>query len=426
MVPVAICLPLVTQHLRAHLQQYWQQFIDTLWRPLLWYVQQLGQQFLSHNCLAHAGALTYTTLFAVVPMMTVAYAMFSVLPEFESVGERIQQYVFSNFVPDSSAAVQEKLVEFSERARQLTAAGFIVLFVTAFLMLVTIEKTFNTIWQVAEPRRGLQRFLVYWGVLSLGPPLIAGGLFISLYLISLPLVSDLNTYGIGNALLAYLPMILTAVGFTVLFFAVPNCHVPLFHALLGGTATMGAFEGAKKLFAAVVGNSNIEPIYGTFAAVPLFLMWLYLVWVLILSGAIFVRTLSLTRDVEDEGAEPPLVACARILQLLYDAHMQGRSVSDVELREQVPLGRIQHEKIFAALADLKLLSQTEDERWLLGRNLKGLTLWELYQRLPEGVDQQRLGTVTDMDHVVEPLRSLVSFGSNQMSLSLDTVFGAAR
>ena len=384
------------------------------------------QQFLGHNCMSQAGALTYTTLFAVVPMMTVAYAMFSVLPEFESVGERIQQYIFANFVPDSSAAVQGKLVEFSERARRLTVVGFVVLFVTAFLMLVTIEKTFNTIWQVTEPRRGLQRFLVYWGVLSLGPPLIAGGLFISLYLISLPLVSDLDAFGIGNVLLSYLPMILTAVGFTVLFYAVPNCHVPLLYALVGGTLTMLAFELAKKVFTLVVANSSIEPIYGTFAAVPLFLSWLYLVWVLILSGAIFVRTLALTRDVEGEDDEPLLVKCSRILQLLYDSHMDGRSISDMELRDEVPLTRIQYEKVFAALQELKLLTQTEDEKWLLGRNLKGLTLWELYQRLPEGVDNERLQGVTDMNHVVEPLRSLVAFGSNQMSVSLDSVFGSAR
>jgi len=399
--------------------------VRSVWHPVAWHLQQMAQQFLGHNCLTQAGALTYTTLFAVVPMMTVAYAMFSVLPEFESVGERIQEYIFANFVPDSSVAVQEKLVEFSERARGLTAVGFVVLFVTAFLMLVTIETTLNTIWQVAEPRRGLQRFLTYWGVLSLGPPLIAGGLFVSLYLISLPLVSDLDAYGISNVVLGYLPMTLTAAGFTVLFYAVPNCHVPIFHAVLGGTVTMLAFELAKKLFALVVANSSIEPIYGTFAAVPLFLTWLYLVWVLILSGAIFVRTLSLTRDIPNDDGEPLLVKCARILQLLYDSHMAGRSVTDMQIRDHVPLSRLQYERVFAALQDLNLLTQTEDEKWLLGRNLKGLTLWELYQRLPEGVNQERLKTVNDMNHVVEPLLSLVSFGSNQMSVSLDSVFGGA-
>lgn len=404
----------------------WNRLVVALVRPLRWYLGQMVQQFLSHNCMSRAAALTYTSLFAVVPMMTVAYAMFSVLPEFASVGERIQVYVFENFVPASSTLVQEKLVEFSERARQLTAIGFAVLFVTAFLMLVTIEKAFNTIWNVAEPRRGLQRFLLYWGVLSLGPPSIAGGMFISLYLMSLPLVSDFDTFGITTVVLGYMPVILTTTGFTVLYYAVPNCQVPLHHALSGGLLTMGAFEVAKKTFTLVVSNSSIEPIYGTFAAVPLFLGWLYLVWVLILSGAIFVRTLSMKREDEGEHPEPLMVKCSRILQLLYDAHMDGKTISDMEISQKVKLNRSEHERVFDALQELKILGQTEDERWLLGRNLKALTLWDLYQQLPDGLSDQRLELVKDLDNVVEPLKSLVRFGSNQMSVSLDTVFGGAR
>lgn len=407
------------------LQAMWNRLLTDLVRPVRWYLDQMVQQFFNHNCMSQAGALTYTTLFAVVPMMTVAYAMFSVLPEFESVGDRIREYTFENFVPDSSVMVQEKLVEFSERARKLTAVGFVVLFVTAFLMLVTIEKTFNTIWHVAEPRRGLQRFLVYWGVLSLGPPSIAGGMFISLYLMSLPLVSDFDAFGISNVLLGYMPIILTTAGFTVLYYAVPNTQVPLRHAFAGGLLTMGAFEVAKNLFSLVVSNSNIEPIYGTFAAVPLFLGWLYLVWVLILGGAIFVRTLSMSHEVEGETPEPLLVKCSRVLQLLYDAHMDGRSVSDIEISQEVRLNRSEHERVFDALQDLKILNQTEDERWLLGRNLKSLTLWDLYQQLPDGLDHHHLELVKDMDNVVEPLKSLVQFGSNQMSVSLDSVFGGA-
>ena len=167
------------------------------WLPLLrWYVRELSTQFLTADCLSRAGALTYTSLFAVVPMMTVAYAMFSVLPEFSGVGDRVQGFLFENLVPDSGELLREKLTEFSERARQLTAVGFVFLFVTAFLMLVNVERAFNAIWHVAEPRRGLQRFLLYWGVLSLGPPLIAGCLIVSLYLISLPLVSGLDAFGL--------------------------------------------------------------------------------------------------------------------------------------------------------------------------------------------------------------------------------------
>jgi len=393
-----------------------------VWDTVRWHAVQMYEQFNEHDCLARAGALTYTSLFAVVPMMTVAYAMFSIMPVFEGVAERAQSFVFDNFVPDSSAAVQNYLSDFTERARGLTAVGFAFLFVTAFLMLVTIEKTLNVIWRVKEPRRGLQRFLLYWGVLSLGPPLIGAGILISIYLVSLPLFVELDGFGIGQVLLGYLPLLLTAVGFTVVFYAVPNCAVPLRHAMVGGLLTMLLFEAAKRLFAAVVTNTSIQPIYGTFAAIPFFLAWLYMVWVLVLCGAVFVHTLSLTRQPEASYGEPLLIKGARILELLHRAHMQGRDVSEEDIGATVRMSGSERARLFEVLGDLRLLRATEEGYWSLGRNLKSLTLWDLYQRLPEGVELSRLESVHDLDAVVEPLKSLVQFGSNQMSISLDTVF----
>jgi len=392
------------------------------WATVWWYLEQMVRQFLDHDCPSRAGALTYTTLFAVVPMMTVAYAMFSIMPAFEGVGEQIEAFVFENFVPALSSAVQEKLGEFSERARGLTAAGFIFLFVTTFLLLVTVEKTFNVIWNVAEPRHGLQRLLVYWGVLSLGPPMIASAILISVYLASIPLITDLDVFGVGGILLNYLPLLLVWVGFTVLYFAVPNCHVPFGHALAGGFLAMLSFELAKVIFNAIVLQSNTASIYGAFAAVPFFLLWMYMAWVLILAGAIFVRTLSLVPEIREELDEPVLVKCARILKLLHEAHLAGRGVSEADISAQVRLSRSQFERVFEVMTDLKLLRQAEDQ-WVLGRSLQALTLWDLYTALPEGLDLQSLARVRDLDGLVGPLRSLLEFGSNQMKVSLEDVLG---
>jgi membrane protein len=392
---------------------------------VLWYLQQMVRQFLDHDCPARAGALTYTTLFAVVPMMTVAYAMFSIFPVYDGVGEKVEAFVFQNLVPTSSSVVQGYLSGFSERARGLGAAGFAFLFVTTFLLLVTIEGTFNTIWQVTEARKGLQRFLVYWGVMSLGPAMIVVGILISVYLTSLPLLTDLDVFGIGSVVLGYMPLILTCLGFTVLFYAVPNTGVLLRHAFAGGLLTMMLLEAAKQIFNLVVANSSVSSIYGAFAAVPFFLSWMYMVWVLILSGAIFVRTLALTPELDSEPSEPALVKCARVMQALYTAHLDGNGVTDEDIEVAVHLRRGERERILRALLGMRVLRKAGDE-WILGRSLKTLTLWDLYQALPEGLELSRLERVVDMDHVVEPLKSLVQFGSNQMAISLDTVFGGVK
>ena len=317
--------------------------------------------------------------------------------------------------------VQEYLSDFSQRARGLSIIGFGFLFVTTFLLLLTIEGTFNAIWEVAEPRTGMQRLLVYWGVMSLGPPMILGGILISVYVTSLPLLTDLDVFGIGTLLLSYLPGILTCLGFTVMYFAIPNTSVKVRHAFVGGVLAMAALEVAKEIFNRVVANSSMASIYGAFAAVPFFLTWMYMVWVLILAGAIFVRTMSLKPEIELGPTEPVLVKCARMLELLYAAHLEGRGVTNAEFEEAVTLHSGEREQLLRVLLDLKVLRYA-DECWILGRSLKSLTLWDLYQRLPDGVDMAELDRVQDMKYVVEPLKSLVQFGSNQMSVSLDTVF----
>ena len=177
------------------------------------------------------------------------------------------------------------------------------------MMLVTIEKSFNLIWHVLEPRKGLQRFLLYWGVMTFGPPLLVAGTLISSYLISLPLVTGLDTFGLKETLLSYMPVIFSTAAFTVLYYAVPNTRVPFKHALLGGFITMILFEQAKNIFTLIVAKSNLAIIYGAFAAAPLFLSWLYLVWALVLIGAILVRTFSMKPEANESQQHPPLIQC---------------------------------------------------------------------------------------------------------------------
>lgn len=402
--------------------------LATTWAELRvrldWFGRQLMAQFNEHDCLASAAALTYTTLFAVVPVMTVTYTIFSVLPEFSALGSRVQDLIFNNFVPTSSTQVQTALQEFSARARKLSGVGFAVLFVTAFVMLVNIEKTFNGIWHVTEPRRGFQRILLYWAVLSLGPPLALAGMLVSLYLTTLPFFADLGALQLESFALRALPLLLSGTAFTVLYFAVPNCDVPLRDAVLGGVLTTMAFEVAKWMFTTAISNSSFEPIYGTFAIVPIFLIWLNLCWVVVLSGAIFVRTLSLPREYQDVDA-PPIIKAGRVLALVQEAHRDGTAVSEGQLNKAVPMSLASRKEVFEALQSLKLIRLTETDEWCLGRSLRSVTLWDLYQLLPGGISPQSLKHLGADEPLVEPLQSLVEFGSNRMAVTLDTALKSA-
>jgi membrane protein len=386
-----------------------------------WFLAQIVAQFRAHGLLDSAAALTYTTLFAVVPLMTVSYAILSIFPTFATIAGEIQTFIFENFLPSSSTVVQEHLADFAYQARQLTVAGFAILLVTAFLMLVTMEKAFNEIWQVAEPRKGMQRFLTYWGVLTFGPPLVVVGLLVSSYLFSLPVVSDIDPHELRKSLLGYLPPLLSTAGFTVLFFAVPNCRVQFRHALAGGLLTMVFFESAKRLFSEIVANLNMQVVYGAFAAVPLFLTWLYLVWMLVLSGAIVVRTLGLERvDAPDDDA-PMLVQCVRLLAFLQQAHRAGRIVRRVDLNARVKMSGEERVRVLGALDELKLVVSGGGDRIMLGRDLRGVTLLDLYQRLPFGLDLARLAEVHDLPRLTEPLVAYARFGAEHLAVDLDAV-----
>ena len=392
-----------------------------MWKALVgrtrWYLGQVVLQFRNHDCLARAGTLTYTTLFAIVPMMTVTYVVLSFFPEFATVGEQIQTYVFRNFVPGSGELVYEKLAEFSDNTRNLTWLSFAFLFVTAYLMLVTMEKTFNSIWQVPQARRGVHRILTYWTVLTLTPTFIVAAVLISVYVRALPVVLELNDFGLGQLILAELPKLLSAVVFTVLYYAVPNYDVPLRHAFIGGTITMVGFQLTMWIFGQLLPTLSFSVIYGAFAAIPVFLVWIYIVWVLILSGLVLVRTLSLDRE-RAPTPEPLVVKAARLLRLLKTCHERGEGATASELADAVQLNTAEHARIYSVLKQLKLIQTGADERVFLGRSLTSLSLWDLYHAFPEGIELERLANVEDLPGIVEPIRAIVQFGSNEMTVDL--------
>jgi len=390
---------------------------------LRWFYANIVEQFGAHGLLTNAAALTYTTLFAVVPLMTLSYTIVSMFPDFSVFAQQVQTFVFENFVPSSSELVQQKLSDFAQQARALTFAGFALLFVTAFMTLVNIESAFNEIWQVAEPRRGLQRFVVYWAVMTFGPPLVVGGLLVSSYLMSLPLIEHTDTIGARQTLLGLLPMLFSTAGFTVLFYAMPNCRVRFRHALVGGLVTMVFFEAAKRLFTMIVAHTNMQFIYGTFAAVPLFLTWLYLTWVLILSGAIVVRTLGMPRDTTLNDGAPSLVQCVRILAFLQRAHRDGRPVTRRDLNDAVKLSGVERDRVFAALSELGLLSDAGDYV-LLARDLRGVTLFDLYERLPYGIDADALARVRDLPRLTAPLIDYAQYGATHLMVDVDSVLAS--
>lgn len=344
----------------------WRRFLTSLWTL-----------FNEKNCRQHAAALTYMTLFAIVPLVTVSYAMLSLFPDFAGLESRLQAQIFEHFVPESGREVQEYISNFSTQAQRLTGVGIAILLITAGLMLRNIEGTFNSIWDIPRGRRGVSSFLLYWAILSLGPILLGAGLAASTYLLSQKIFSpEEDGLGVLPIALGVLPWIFTAVAFTLLFVAVPNCRVPLRHGLVGGVITAFAFEVAKYLFGIMVARSSVQAVYGAFAFVPLFLIWVYLMWMIVLAGCVLVRTLSAYHAAAQGRKYSDVVATLMLLWEFFKKYQSGQPLHDQDI-SRIGIKPAQWRRIRQILQDKKMITQTERNDYVLLRDLDSISLMEL-------------------------------------------------
>lgn len=341
------------------------------------FLRYLGKRFISDGCRQSAAALTYMSLFAVVPLMTLMYSMFSLIPAFQGLESQVQELIFSNFVPQSGAEIQQYLTEFSSQARKLSVAGAVILLITSYLMLTNIEQTFNNIWGTVGSRRGLSSFLLYWGILSLGPLLLGIGLMMHTYLVSFQLlVDEVDVLGITALIFQALPLIFTWAAFTLLFIAVPNCKVHIRYAVIGGLITSICFELAKIGFGFLVAHSSYTTVYGAFAIFPIFLIWIYLMWIIVLGGAELIRSMETFKTAWQGFAYPDLVA---ILIIVWESWRKQQDGNPVTNRDIINAGlEEQHwRRLRDLLMDNHLLTETAAGSYVLTKDLSHLTLSDL-------------------------------------------------
>lgn len=376
-------------------------------RQSLSFIRLVIRRFLDDNCQQNAVELTYTTLFAVVPIMTVTFSILSAIPSLQHVSADIQNFVFRHFISSTGAVVQEHLQAFSRQARGLTVVGIGMLFVTALMMLVTIEKAFNEVWKVRVARKGVVSFLRHWAVLSLGPLLLGAGFAISSYLASLKLV-DTAASVVSDVIpgLQLLPFISTTLAFMLLYVAVPNCKVPLRAGFFGGLVAALLFELAKAGFGLFVSQfSSYTLVYGAFAAFPVFLIWIYLSWMIILLGVEITRALAVFRR-SGMVKRHPVLALLDVLQLFWRKQQHGGTVTDIEAMSI--LGK-QEVDLWFQFADIlqreHLIQRTDDGAYVLARNLDQVRFSSFYRALPwplpQPVDLERLHVD---DHWVKVLK----------------------
>jgi len=336
--------------------------------------------FQEDRCFEEAASLSYTSLLSMVPLLAVVFGIVSVFPVFNEWSNALQSFIFDNFLPDTGEQIVPHINTFLESVSSLTLPGTLMLLVTALLLMVRIEVAFNRIWRVDRNRSLTNRVVMYWAVLTLGPLLIAAAVALSATRIfgASGVVGDVPpaVQTLGIFLLSWLL-------FTLFFVLVPNRRVRFRHALVGAMLSTVLFSLAKAGFVAYVSNANYKVIYGALATVPIFLFWLYLVWIVVLLGASLTASLTTFSDYSRYDSDWPerweFQLVVRLVGHLGEAQQQGRSLSREQLMELEPqASELQIVRLMGRLGNESVATRDEDGNWLLARDLGALSLGGLY------------------------------------------------
>jgi membrane protein len=328
--------------------------------------QTLRERFREDRLGLTASSLTFTTILALVPFFTVALAVFSAFPMFSRVQQVLQDWLLQSLIPNSiSLPVLDYLNQFAAKASQLGLVGFSVLIVTALALMLTVDRTFNNIWRVRRLRPLGQRVLIYWAALTFVPLLLGFSLALTSYAISASrgLVETLPN-GV-ELLINSLQFVVLAGGMASLYRSIPNTPVRWRHAWAGGVFVSVGIELAKKALALYLARvPTYSAVYGTFATLPILLIWIYIAWVIVLLGAVVAAYLpSLLAGVARRSGHQgwSFEMAIELLQHLHRARIgHGHGVRATVLARRMRVDALQLAPALEALLALDWIARIEE------------------------------------------------------------------
>jgi membrane protein len=351
------------------------------------------RRFNIDGCFAASGALSYAALVSLVPLAVIALCTLSVVPIFSQLHDQILALVFKYFVPSIGEQAGWWFRAFADSAAQTTAIGVVGIAATGVLLLATVEDQLNLIWRVTSPRPWGQRVLAYWALITLGPLLLGLSLSLSTYF-------EIAAHRVGFSQEAFLwlesnwlhgiarmiPALLEFVALTLLYWLIPNCAVRWRDAAVGALVATAAIEILKIGFAIYIGGmSYYQTVYGALAAIPIFLLWMYISWMAVLLGAEVAAALPLWRIDERIGNSSAggvrLGLSLALLAALTRAQRSGTVLTTQALATELGVATTVIDEHMEPLAAAGFVAHTQAGSWVLAWNPETATLRNLYDAL---------------------------------------------
>jgi membrane protein len=377
------------------------------------------RRFNDDRCMQIASSLTFTSLLSIVPMVTIAVTVIAAFPVFGEVTAALQAFILQNLVPASAESIATYTQQFSTNAAKLTAVGIAFLVVTSVMLLLTIDRAFNDIWRVKRPRPVIQRVIVYWTLITVGPVLIGASLTLTSWLVGQAVGLVRGLPGAGVALLSVVPIALTSIALALLYIAMPNRRISPRDAVIGGMLGGIAFELMKRGFALYVSYfPTYTLVYGAFATVPVFLLWVYLSWLVVIFGAVVVASLPEWREAAGQRQPVPgtdFFDALQILKILWRAHREGDPVTLSMLLGAATVRIESVERILDTMVGAGWIRRTLPTGWVLHRDAASITVEDVFGLFVFRGEAHRPGREAD-----PALEALVHAIGSRMSQSMRT------
>jgi len=360
---------------------------------LLRFLHRTGGRFVHDQCIQRASALAYASLLAIVPLVALGVSIFTSFHAFDLVAGRIRDMLLSNLLPTSHDVVESYLSGIASKTTALSIFGIIGLLVTATALLNTVEEAFNYIWRITRTRPWLSKFTAFWATLTLAPVLIGASITITSYFAALPVLRDVTAHAATLQKAPFLiPWVMSSLALATLYMVLPNTRVPFRFAISGGLIAGALFELTKYGFAFYVTElAHYERLYGALGTLPIFLIWLYLTWVVVLMGSEIVFCLQ-----HPEQSHRKNVAVMQPGMQKFFAHLiLVRAAEALRNGRMLHMGALSFEtgvpdNILQEWLDtlckkglLRAISDDGMEAWVPGRDAARLYLTEIYDALAD-------------------------------------------
>jgi membrane protein len=373
-----------------------------------------------------ASSLAFQTLLSIVPILAVILSILNVFVVFAPFKRSIEDFLVQNFMPGAGSVLNHYLSDFIGKTTSVPLVGGVFLFIIALSLISTVDNTLNEIWEVHAPRKGLQGFTLYWTVLTLGPVFIGSSLAASSY-VWYTVFTEGPLLEVKTILLSYLPFINSILALFLLYMLVPNRRVRFVHAFSGALLAAVLFELSKRWFAFYISHlSTFEHIYGALSVIPMLFFWIYIGWVVVLTGAEFVFCLGAIRPVNTVAGLfnplPGVPLVLSVLKLIWNGQTSGCLLNMkkiVKSNHSVHPSRIR--EVVEMLLQNDLIHGTAHGDLAISRDLYATTLFDLFTIIPQGfesIEKDSLNSESNNVHLESIGRGVTESLKSSMNISL--------